>query len=115
MSHRTRARKRPWSWVETLRLRWRQSSSSWHLARSTKRLKKLEQRETLLLMALDSLLLEQKELEEKVFQMEHRRQELRASLEYRTQGLLTATADSYDPEQTALLDQMLGLDSTQHP
>ena len=101
--------------METLRLRWRQSSSSWHLARSTKRLRKLEQRETLLLMALDSLLLEQKEQEERVFQMERRLQELEASKAYRTQGLLTATPDSYDPEQTELLDQMLGLESTQHP
>lgn len=101
--------------METLRLRWRQSSSSWHLARSTKRLKKLEQRETLLLRALDSLLLEQKELEEKVFQMERRRQELRASLEYRTRGLLTETQASYDPEQTEQLDRMLGLDSTPQP
>lgn len=115
MSRRTKARRKPWSWVETLRLRWRRSSSSWHLARSTKRLKKLEQRETLLLLAMDSLLLEQKEQEEKVFQMQRRLQELEASRAYRTQGLLTATPDSYDPEQTKLLDRKLGLDSTQQP
>ena len=115
MSRRTKGQRKPWSWVETLRLRWQRSSSSWRLARSTKRLKKLKDRETLLLLALDSLLLEQKELEERVFQNRRRLAEMGASKAYRTQGLLTETPASYDLEQTELLDRMLGLDSTQQP
>ncbi|NCD18350.1 MAG: hypothetical protein EOL91_13805 [Actinobacteria bacterium] len=115
MSHRTKAKRKPWSWVETLRLRWQRSSTSWRLGRSTRRLKKLKDRETLLLVAMDSLLLEQKELEEQVFQDRRRLTEMQGSRVYRTQGLLTETPASYDPEQTELLDRMLGLDSTQQP
>lgn len=115
MSRRTKTRRKPWSWVETLRLRWQRSSSSWRLARSTKLLQKAQARETLLLLALDSNLLRQKELEERAFQAERRLEEMGASKAYRTRGLLTETPASYDPEQTELLDRMLGLDSTPQP